>query len=178
MELKDILYEIKINKNDKYYYELLQNNKIRGLIQSVVKRHKSNKDIIYAYAVSALYELTMFDYRYHKNYTEANYVSFINVCLRRRVAKMVQKDCIPNTCSYEYCYKNKIYQNIDIGEENFYELVRFLSEKEQYIIYKLYRDKYTEQEIADELGVSQQAVHKNKEKILKKVKKMLKKKEN
>jgi hypothetical protein len=174
MELKDILYKIKIEKNDDYYFELIKNKIVNGLIWSVVKRHRSNQDIVYSYAVSALYELTMNDYCYQEDYTEANYVAFINICLRRRVADMVQDDRLSNTCLYDESCKNKPYFDTQSEEDNFNELIKILNPTEINIIYKIYHDKYTEQEIADELDVSQQAINKIKQKSLEKLEKICK----
>ena len=59
--------------------------------------------------------------------------------------------------------------------EKLKEIMKELSEKEKNLIDQLYKLEMTEREIAEEMGVSQCAVHKRKEKLLNKLKKILEK---
>ncbi|MFZ8854185.1 MAG: sigma-70 family RNA polymerase sigma factor [Armatimonadota bacterium] len=52
--------------------------------------------------------------------------------------------------------------------------MRQLSERERQVVKQLYWDEWTEAEIAHELGISQQAVSKIKQKAIQKLKELLK----
>lgn len=62
-----------------------------------------------------------------------------------------------------------------ISAEKLYQALTELSEKERELIVALFFEEKTERELAIVLGISQPAVHKQKNKILKKLKTFLKK---
>lgn len=62
-----------------------------------------------------------------------------------------------------------------ISAEKLYQALEELSEKERELIVELFFEEKTERELAAVLGISQPAVHKQKNKILKKLKTFLEK---
>lgn len=57
-----------------------------------------------------------------------------------------------------------------IFNEALYQVLGKLSKKERWIIYQLYYERQTERDIGKQLGISHQAVHNQKMKILQKLK--------
>lgn len=176
LSLKEILYKIKVENDNDYYYELLNNKKIRGLIYYTLKYYKYNREYIKSLIESSLLELTWRDYIYNENYTEANYIAFIKHCLPQKTAKLLKADRPKRELYFNLLNENKLLSTVDeqfekINDKDAFEsIIEDLTEDEQYILRKIYRDSFTEQEVANELGINRIMVHRIKQYSLNKLK--------
>lgn len=71
------------------------------------------------------------------------------------------------------CAEDQILQKLEF--ERLYKAILTLSKEQQWLIYKLYFEEQTEREVAKQMSVYHDAVHKQKKRILEKLKKILEK---
>ena len=68
------------------------------------------------------------------------------------------------------CVEDQILHKLEF--ERLHKAILTLSKEEQWLIQELYFEERTEREVAAELGLSQKAVNKRKQKILEKLRKL------
>lgn len=158
MKLQEIVYKIKIEKNNEYLNDLLNNKKIVKIINDILKWYKYNKEDVRDIICLSIIEY-MNGYEFVNDYNE---IKFLDT-LKRKVSYKTKKIVNGTYKSKEIPFDNidKVSAMIDVSLDNVEDKIDFqlaikpLNDKEKLIFELYYLDGLNQTEIAEQLNTSQ-----------------------
>ena len=170
LTLKEILREIKVKGNKDYYELLLKDHNIQFIINHIIKKYKYNRQEIRSECELLILE-TVQDYKYNEDFNFVYFLNYIYKYLPTKVYRFAKKlDQIPwGDVSNIEDFNDEF--NIDII--NLRVALDSLKAGDKELIESIYFIGMTESEIAEEKGITRQAVNNRRRKIIKKLRKIM-----
>ena len=176
MKLQEIVYKIKIEKNNEYLNDLLNNKKIVKIINDILKWYKYNKEDVRDIICLSIIEY-MNDYEFVNDYNE---IKFLDT-LKRKVSYKTKKMVNSTYKSKEIPFDNidKVCNMIDLSlgsvedKIDFQLAIKTLTDKEKIIFKMYYLDGLNLKEIANKFNTGHQRISEILQDIKKKIQNFL-----
>lgn len=180
LELKEILYKIKVDGDLSYLNNLIKFDKVQNLIRNIIKKYHFNNKHIKFLCETMIKEITIKNFNYQdSDYIEEQYLHYLKKSLGRKVRREINQDRpeeelmsgLPNDYENigEYSdFAETLVENIDLCNA-----LDQLEPDERYVLEKIYLEGYTEVEIAENFNMSRQNINKIKNKALIKLREIL-----
>jgi RNA polymerase sigma factor (sigma-70 family) len=177
MDLKEILYKIKVDGNKDYLVDFLDHELIVKMTNDILRGYKYDKadvkDSIKLETIAYVVE----EYNYDDDFDLLFFMDDIKKTVYKKVRRYIYSSYSSKELPYEEFDEfvddngeliDKVNQQIDLSEA-----YKLLNDKEKEVIYLYFELEMNETEIADKLCISQQRVNVIKNNALEKIKKYL-----
>jgi RNA polymerase sigma factor (sigma-70 family) len=177
MDLKDILYKIKVDGNKDYLVDFLDNELIIKMTNDILRGYKYDKTDVKDSIKLETIAYVVDEYKYNDDFDLLLFMDEIKKTVYKKVRRYIYSSYSSKELPYEEFDEfvddngelmDNINQQIDLSEA-----YKLLNDREKLIIYYYYDNQLNDEEIADKLGISRPRVTVLRNKALNKMKKYL-----
>lgn len=172
MELQNIVHKIKIEGNNEYLNDLLNNEKIIKVINDILKWYKYNKEDVRDIICLSIIEY-MNSYEFANDYNEIKFLDSLKRKTSYKTKKMVNSTYKSKEIPFDNIDKvcNMIDLSLDAVEDkiDFQLAIKNLNDRERFIFKLYYIDGLNQAEIAEKLDVLQQRISETLQDIKQKI---------
>jgi RNA polymerase sigma factor (sigma-70 family) len=177
MDLKEILYKIKVEGNKDYLVDFLDNELIVKMTNDILRGYKYDKKDVKDSIRLETIAYVVDEYKYNDDFDLLLFMDEIKKTVYKKVRRYIYKSYSSKELPYEEFDEfvddngelmDNINQQIDLSEA-----YKLLNDKEKMVIYYYFELEMNEADIADKLCLSQQRINQIKNSALEKIKKYL-----